>query len=94
MAIVTFLFIVFVPFIPKIGKHIPTSMLAIIIGTLINYFLLKTKTVGDVASVSGSFPMFYFPKIEDDFNFSIFITMLLHGIEFGVIGLIESLLTA
>ena len=63
MAIITFLFIVFTPFIPKIGKHIPVSMVAIIIGTLINYFTAKTKTVGDVANVSGGFPKFSAPSL-------------------------------
>lgn len=94
MAIVTFLLVIFVPYIPKIGKHIPVSMVAIILGTILNYWWIKTKTVGDVAEVSGNFPTFHFPKLEEKFTFSLFITLLIHGIQLAIIGLIESLLTA
>lgn len=93
MVIGTFFFILFIPLIPKVGKHIPVSMIAIIICTLINYYAAGTKTVGDIANVSGSLG-FSVPYVKEEFDFSLFTVMLVKGIEFAAIGLIESLLTA
>ena len=69
MTLGSFLFIFFVPMIPKIGKYIPTPLFVMGICTIINYYGdLDTKTVGDMGEVSGEFPTPYFPKI-DDFDF-------------------------
>lgn len=93
MVVGTFFFILLVPLIPKVGKHIPVSMIAIIICTLINYYGVKTKTVGDIANVKGSLG-FSVPELQESFDFDLFMIMLVKGIEFAFIGLIESLLTA
>jgi len=61
--------------------------------TIINHFGdLDTKPVGDMGEVSGEFPIPYFPKI-DDFNFSKAVKIVKYAVEFGMIGLIESLMT-
>ena len=88
----SFLFILFVPMIPKVGKILPSSLLALIICTLINHFAnVNSKTVGDVASVKGKFPTFYWPAIEA--TWENIRTILFNGFIWAVIGLTETLVT-
>lgn len=65
MTIIVFLFILLVPFIPKIGKHIPAPLIIIVAATLINYYYLETKTVGDLGDVESSFPTLHIPIIKN-----------------------------
>ena len=93
MCLFSFLFILLVPSIPKVGKFIPTPLIVMILCTIVNHYGdLNTKTVGDMGEVSGSFPTPYFPKIID-FDFHKAVLIFEKAIEFGMIGLIESLMT-
>ncbi len=93
MCLGSFLFILLVPLIPKVGKMIPTPLFVMVICTLINYYAdINTKTVGDMGEVSGKFPTLNFPKIEN-FTIKKALIILRHSIEFALIGLIESLMT-
>ena len=56
MTIMSFLAIEFLPKIPKIGHHLPVPLIVMSICTIINYYWLETKTVGDLGEVSGGFP--------------------------------------
>lgn len=47
LAFSTCIFIILAPLIPKIGHHIPAALIAIIIGTFLNEFLLETDNVGN-----------------------------------------------
>lgn len=78
--------------LPKLSKAIPASLVAIlsIFGIVVG-FGIDTKTVGDIASISGGFPPFHIPDVP--FTLETFILILpFAGIMAGV-GLIESLLT-
>jgi sulfate permease, SulP family len=78
--------------LPKITKAVPASLVAILtIFAIVVGFDIETKTVGDIASISGGFPPFHLPSVP--LNMETFVLILPYaGIMAGV-GLIESLLT-
>jgi sulfate permease, SulP family len=78
--------------LPKITKAVPASLVAILtIFAIVVGFDIETKTVGDIASISGGFPPFHLPRVP--LNMETFVLILPYaGIMAGV-GLIESLLT-
>ncbi len=78
--------------LPKITKVVPASLTAILVVFGLVYFLgIETKTVGDIASIKGSFPPFHIPAIPFDLE-TLKIIFPYAAIVAGV-GLIESLLT-
>ena len=93
MTLGTFFFILLFSLIPKVGKIIPSSLIALIVCTLINKFGgANTKTIRDVSPVSGHFPYIHLPDVKD-LDFSLILYILQKGLEFALIGLIESLMT-
>lgn len=77
---------------PKVTRKIPSALVAIISSTLIVVLLgVKTKTVGDVSSISGGFPKFHMPVLKINFETLRIITP--YALILATIGLIESLLT-
>ncbi len=60
----TALTIAIVYFFPKITKVIPASLVAIVIifGIVLG-FGIPTKTVADIAQISGSLPAFHIPEL-------------------------------
>jgi sulfate permease, SulP family len=84
--------ILIVTLFPKITKAIPASLVAIIIVFLIVIgFGIETKTVKDIASVSGGFPPFHIPEVPFDLN--MLQTIFPYALVMAGVGLIESLLT-
>ncbi len=80
------------PRIPKLGKMVPAPLAAIItVSLLVIGFDMDTRTVGDLASVSGSLPSFHLPMVP--FTFETFFIILPIAFTLAAIGLIESLLT-
>ncbi len=80
------------PKIPKLGTFLPASLVAIVSVSLLVIGLdLDTKTVGDLASISGGFPKFHIPMVP--FTWETFFIILPMAITLAAIGLIESLLT-
>lgn len=78
--------------LPKVTKALPASLTAIIIVSLIVLgFNIETKTVGDIASISGGLPQFRIPLIP--FSFESFKIILPYSLIMAGVGLIESLLT-
>ena len=78
--------------LPKITKIIPSALVAIVVlSTLVIMFNINTKTVGDIASISGGLPVFHIPNIP--FNLKTFYILLPYAGIFAAIGLIESLMT-
>jgi len=78
--------------LPKITKAIPSSLAAIlVVFGLVAAFGLDTRTVGDIASISGSFPPFHIPQVPFSLE-TLYIIFPYAAIVAGV-GLIESLLT-
>ena len=79
-------------FLPKITKAVPSALAGILVVSLLVIGLdLDTKTVGDLASISGGFPTFAAPNVP--LNLDTFWFILPYSIIFAAIGLIESLLT-
>jgi sulfate permease, SulP family len=77
---------------PKLTKAVPASLVAIIVVFLIVLgFGIETKTVKDIASISGSFPKFHLPAVP--FNLELLKTIFPYSLVMAGVGLIESLLT-
>jgi SulP family sulfate permease len=83
---------VIIEYLPRLTKAVPSTLVAIIVGTLIVLGLnLDTKTVSDLSSVKGSFPPFHIPDI--DLSWEAFKIVFPYAIVMALVGLIESLLT-
>lgn len=77
---------------PKITKAIPPSLAAIIVVFLIVVgFNIDTKTVKDIAAVSGGFPPFHIPTIP--FNLATLKIIFPYALIMAGVGLTEGLLT-
>ena len=62
MYIMVFITMAIMYFLPKITKAIPSGLVAIVSLTLLVYFTgIDTKSVGDLANISGSLPHFILP---------------------------------
>ena len=84
--------IAIVLFFPKITKAVPASLVAIIIVfALVFFFGIETKTVRDIASVSGGFPPFHIPKIP--VNLETLQLIFPYALIMASVGLTEGLLT-
>ena len=78
--------------LPKITKAIPASLVAIIVVFALVFFLgIETKTVKDIASVSGGFPPFHIPNIPITLNTLKIIFP--YALIMAAVGLTEGLLT-
>jgi SulP family sulfate permease len=81
---------------PKISKKIPGSLIAIILMTVIVYFLREKmgmtsiETIGDKFSIDASLPQ----AVAPDINFKIIQTLLPTAFTIAMLGAIESLLSA
>lgn len=92
MSGLTILTIAVVYFFPKITKVVPASLVAILIvfGVVVG-FGINTKTVADIAHISGSLPQFHIPGIP--FSWETLQVIFPYAIIMAGVGLIESLLT-
>ena len=78
--------------LPKLTKTIPSGLVAILsVFAVVFFFNIDTTTVGDIASVSGGFPIPSIPDVPWSFD-TLFLVLPYAAIVAGV-GLIESLLT-
>ncbi|MBO6522633.1 MAG: SulP family inorganic anion transporter [Balneolaceae bacterium] len=78
--------------LPKISKAIPASLVAILsVFGIVVAFGIETKTVGDIASISGGFPPFHIPQVP--FTFETLSLIFPYAAIMAGVGLIESLLT-
>ena len=81
-----------VHFIPKISKALPTTLIAIaIVFALVHVFGIETKTVQDIASISGSLPPFHIPQIP--FTLETLQIIFPYAAIMAGVGLLETLLT-
>ncbi|MEX0685018.1 MAG: SulP family inorganic anion transporter [Balneolales bacterium] len=79
-------------FLPKITKAVPPSLAAIItVSGVAIFFGLPTKTVGDIASISGGLPSFHLPMVP--LTLETLTIIFPYAFIMAMIGLIESLLT-
>ncbi len=81
-------------FLPKFSKAVPAGLVAIIVLTLITYFMhIDTRTVGDLADLSNvSMPSFVMP-LSELFTWTSMAVILPTALIVALVGLIESLLT-
>ncbi|MGG5209862.1 SulP family inorganic anion transporter [Chryseobacterium sp. MIQD13] len=92
MAGLTALTIAIVYFFPKITKAVPASLVAIIIVfAIVLGFNIPTKTVADIAHISGNLPNFHIPQIP--FTLQTLQIIFPYALVMAGVGLIESLLT-
>jgi SulP family sulfate permease len=78
--------------LPKLSKAIPASLVAIlVVFGIVLVAGIDTKTVGDIASIEGTFPPFHIPNIP--FSFDTLQIILPYAAIVAGVGLIESLLT-
>ncbi|WP_212003764.1 SulP family inorganic anion transporter [Chitinophaga sp. HK235] len=78
--------------LPKVTKAIPPSLVAILIVFLLVWGLnIDTKTVKDIASVSGGFPPFHIPMIP--FKLETLRVIFPYALVMACVGLTEGLLT-
>ncbi len=81
-----------IQFLPKLTKAIPAALTAIlVVSGLILTLGVETKTVGDIASISGGLPKFHLPMIP--FTLDNILIILPYSLVMAAVGLIESLLT-
>jgi len=77
---------------PRLTKAVPASLMAIIVVFLVVLgFGIDTKTVKDIASISGGFPPFHIPQVPFDLN--MLQVIFPYALVMAGVGLIESLLT-
>jgi sulfate permease, SulP family len=83
---------VIIKFSPKLTTAVPSALVAILTVSLIVIFGgINTRTVGDLASISGGLPEFHLPMVP--FNWETFMIILPYSAIMAGVGLIESLLT-
>jgi SulP family sulfate permease len=79
-------------FLPKLTKAVPASLAAIIVVFILVLALgIETKTVSDIASVSGGFPPFHIPDIT--LSFATLKIIFPYALIMASVGLTEGLLT-
>ncbi|RYD53349.1 MAG: SulP family inorganic anion transporter [Sphingobacteriales bacterium] len=77
---------------PKLTKAVPASLAAIVVVFAVVWFgNIETKTVGDIAAISGSLPNFHLPEVP--FTFSTLQIIFPYALIMAGVGTIESLLT-
>ena len=92
MAGLVLLTIAIVFLFPKLTKAVPPSLVAIIIVfAVVLGFHIHTKTVGDIAAVSGGFPPFHIPAVP--FTFDTLYLIFPYALIMAGVGLTEGLLT-
>ncbi|WP_299875902.1 SulP family inorganic anion transporter [uncultured Cocleimonas sp.] len=92
MIILIVLTMAIIQLLPRFTKAVPSTLAAIIVGTLLVIGLnLDTRTVADMASIKGVFPPFHLPEV--DLSWEAFKIVFPYAIVMALVGLIESLLT-
>lgn len=81
------------PYVPKIGKLIPSPMVCIVVITFLALFLdSHVRTVGDMGHLPNSLPHFFIPDIP--WNFETLWIILPYSCALAAVGLLESMMTA
>ncbi len=81
------------PYLPKIGKMIPSPLVCIITLTIIAISLgLDIRTVGDMGELPDTLPVFLWPDVP--LNLTTLWIILPYSVGLAVVGLLESMMTA
>lgn len=79
-------------FLPKLTKAVPSALVAIVaVSAVVILGDIPTRTVGDIASISGGLPQFHIPMVP--FNWDTLVIIFPYSLIMAAVGLIESLLT-
>ncbi len=81
------------PYLPKIGKSIPSPLVCIVVLTAV-YLLsgIEIRTVGDMGELPDSLPIFLWPDVP--LNLETLWIILPYALMLTVVGLLESMMTA
>ena len=81
------------PYLPVIGKSIPSPLVCIVVLTGIALMLkLDIRTVGDMGQLPDTLPVFLWPDVP--FNLQTLQIILPYAVPLAMVGLLESLMTA
>ncbi|MBH0074532.1 SulP family inorganic anion transporter [Pseudoalteromonas sp. SWYJ118] len=81
------------PYIPTIGKILPSPLVCIVVITLVSIFLgLDIRTVGDMGDLPDTLPIFLWPDVP--LTLETLQIVLPYSIGLAVVGLLESMMTA
>ena len=81
------------PYVPKLGKIIPSPLVCIIILTVISTMIgLDIRTVGDMGELPDTLPVFLWPDVPLTIETLVIIFPYAAGL--AVVGLLESMMTA
>ena len=75
---------------PKVSRRIPGSLIAVLVGTLaVKLFNIPVNTIGDLYTITASFPPFAFPE----FSVDLMIELIPNAFTIAILAAIESLLS-
>ncbi len=81
------------PYVPKLGKLIPSPLVCIITLTIIGMGMgLDIRTVGDLGQLPDTLPMFLWPDVP--LNWETLSIIFPYSAALAIVGLLESLMTA
>jgi sulfate permease, SulP family len=81
------------PYIPKIGKVLPSPLVTIVVLTIFVYFIgWDVRNVGDMGQLPDTLPIFLLPEIP--FNFETLKIIFPYSFALAIVGLLESFMTA
>lgn len=81
------------PYLPKIGRVIPSPLVCILVLTAIAmYFGIDIRTVGDMGELPDTLPVFLLPDVP--LNFETLAIIFPYSAALAVVGLLESMMTA
>jgi SulP family sulfate permease len=81
------------PYVPFIGKSIPSPLVCItVLSGLAVYLQLDIRTVGDMGELPDTLPIFLWPEVP--LNLETLKIILPYSLPLAVVGLLESLMTA
>ena len=81
------------PYVPKIGKVLPSPLVTIVVLTIFVYFIgWDVRNVGDMGKLPDTLPIFLLPQIP--FNFETLKIIFPYSFALAIVGLLESFMTA
>lgn len=81
------------PYLPVIGKLVPSPLVCIVLITLIAYLMgVDVRTVGDMGNLPNQLPHFFIPNIP--WNLDTLWIILPYSCAMAAVGLLESMMTA
>ncbi|HHE08119.1 MAG TPA: SulP family inorganic anion transporter [Chlorobaculum parvum] len=81
------------PYVPVVGKVIPSPLVTIVGLTIVSIVLgLDIRTVGDMGQLPDALPVFLLPQVP--FNLETLQIILPYSVALAVVGMLESMMTA